>query len=585
MRAVFVASLAALWALSVSGCAGPTGPAGGTAPSGVAPASSAASAAAAATSADERFRSLYGAYEAKLAEQVKAHGLAWWAAANHGRKEDFERAAALELEIKQLQSDPAVYGQLGALRKEGVKDPLLARTLEVMYLEFQGNQIPAALRRVLVEGASELEQAFNTSRAQVDGKAVTANEIRSVLSTSDDSAVRRKHWEASKAIGPQIAERLRALVKRRNEAARALGFADYYEMQLVLSEQQPAQVVAIFDELDAITAEPFAAMKAALDARLAKRFGVAVAELAPWHYSDTFFQDSPGVEGLDLDAAFAELDPRVVCTGFFEGIGLPVVTEILERSDLYEREGKVEHAFCADIDRKGDVRVLCNLKSDERWTGTLLHELGHGVYDAHINTELPFLLHSPAHPFTTEGVAELFGTLTRDPAWLAHHTTLPPETREHLTSLAQQESRMDKLIFARWSLVMVHFERALYADPEQDLQALWWSLVERYQGLRRPTPAEGRADWATKIHVVIVPAYYHNYMLGRMFAAQLRGKLAEAVPQALEGGRLSMSGHPEVGRFLQEQVFAPGLRYRWDELVVRATGAPLGAKAFAASLR
>jgi len=577
MRLSLLLSAAALLAVPMNGCAGGSAP-----PTAV---SQPAQPAAPDAPADERFRVLYGAYEAKLSELSAAHGHAWWAAANHGRKEDFERAAALELEIKQLQSDAAVYKQLEALRTAGVGDPVLSRTLDVMYLEFKGNQIPAELREVLVKEASALEQAFNTFRAEVDGKARTANEIRKVLAESDDSGLRQRYWEASKAIGPQIAERLRALVRKRNEAARALGFGDYYEMQLVLSEQQPGEVAAIFDEVDTITAQPFAVTKAELDGRLAKRFGVAVSALKPWHYSDTFFQESPGVEGLDLDAAFSKLDPVKVCTGFFEGIGLPVVGSILERSDLYEREGKVEHAFCAHLDRKGDVRVLCNLKSDERWTGTLLHELGHGVYDAHIDAKLPFLLRSPAHSFTTEGVAELFGTLTRDSAWLAKHTALPPETRERLTGLAQQESRLDKLIFARWSLVMVHFERALYADPEQDLQALWWKLVKRFQGLEPPESMEGRADWATKIHVVIVPAYYHNYLLGRMFAAQLRSRLAEVVPAAVQGGQLSMSGHPEVGRFLQEQVFAPGLRYRWDDLVKRATGAPLGAKAFASTLR
>ena len=36
-------------------------------------------------------------------------------------------------------------------------------------------------------------------------------------------------------------------------------------------------------------------------------------------------------------------------------------------------------------------------------------------------------------------------------------------------------------MFARWALVMLHFEKALYANPEQDLNKLWWDIVERYQ--------------------------------------------------------------------------------------------------------
>ena len=53
---------------------------------------------------------------------------------------------------------------------------------------------------------------------------------------------------------------------------------------------------------------------------------------------------------------------------------------MLARSDLYEKPGKSPHAFCTDIDREGDVRVLANIVPNEYWMGTMLHELGHSVY-------------------------------------------------------------------------------------------------------------------------------------------------------------------------------------------------------------
>ena len=37
------------------------------------------------------------------------------------------------------------------------------------------------------------------------------------------------------------------------------------------------------------------------------------------------------------------------------------------------------------------------------------------------------------------------------------------------------------LIFSRWCQVMLRFEKAIYADPDQDLNELWWDLVEKYQ--------------------------------------------------------------------------------------------------------
>ena len=55
---------------------------------------------------------------------------------------------------------------------------------------------------------------------------------------------------------------------------------------------------------------------------------------------------------------------------------------MIARSDLYEKPGKSPHAFCTDIDREGDVRVLANIVPNEYWMGTMLHELGHSVYSS-----------------------------------------------------------------------------------------------------------------------------------------------------------------------------------------------------------
>jgi peptidyl-dipeptidase A len=131
------------------------------------------------------------------------------------------------------------------------------------------------------------------------------------------------------------------------------------------------------------------------------------------------------------------------------------------------------------------------------------------------------------------------------------------------------------LTFARWVLVMTSFERSLYADPDGDLDTLWWDLVERYQLVRRP---DGRAapDWAAKIHLAAAPVYYQNYLYGELFASQL-----DATLTARAGGIVDRAA---CGELLVRDVFAPSAACRWDELVTRATGAPLSATHLAAQL-
>ncbi len=215
----------------------------------------------------------------------------------------------------------------------------------------------------------------------MNGRSITDSEVRRVLKESRGSAERQAVWEGSKAVGPLVEADLKALVKLRNEAARKLGFPNYQVLQLHLNEQSQEQILKLFDELDQLTREPFRKLKVEIDAKLADQSGVLVDELRPWHYHDPFFQESPAIFAADFDSVYAHADILKLCRDFYDGIGLPI-DDVIARSDLYEKPGKSPHAFCTDIDRKGDVRVLANIVPNEYWMGTMLHELGHSVYSS-----------------------------------------------------------------------------------------------------------------------------------------------------------------------------------------------------------
>ncbi len=527
-------------------------------------------------------KAIVEAYTAKYAPLEKRANLAWWRAYTQGGKEAYQEKEAAELAIRELQSDQKVFARLKALREAGrITDPLLRRQIELMYWAFLENQLSPELRKELVAKSNEVERAFNTFRATIRGRKVTRNDIEKILTTSRSSRRVREAWEASKQVGKAVAAQVVALVKLRNRAARSLGFRNYYEMQLRLNEQDPAEIKRIFDELDKLTAEAFQKAKARLDKRIARRFRVKVAQLMPWHYGNPFFQEVPSFAVVNLDRYFAKVDPVALTKAFYRGLGMDV-DDILARSDLYGREGKSQHAFCADMDRSGDVRILANIQKNQYWASTMLHEMGHGVYFKYIGRKLPFLLRQPAHIFTTEGVAMMFERVLYNPDWLVGMKIVPARTAKRLAAGLDEARILKGLIFARWSLVMVNFERSLYENPDQDLNKLWWDLVERYQLLKRPK-GRNEPDWAAKTHIVSAPAYYHNYMLGELFNSQLLAYIGgHVVRQKLSNPvRLTFLGMPEAGRFLVDQVFAPGARWPWQEFVRRTTGEPLSAKAFA----
>jgi len=139
--------------------------------------------------------------------------------------------------------------------------------------------------------------------------------------------------------------------------------------------------------------------------------------------------------------------------------------------------------------------------------------------------------------------------------------------------------RLQMMVFSRWSQVMYRFEKSLYENPDQDLNKLWWDLVEKYQLLKRP---EGRnePDWASKIHIASSPCYYHNYLLGELLASQLYYYIGNNILKVKDVTNQSFVNKPEVGKYLIDKVFSVGDRYYWNDMIEKATGEKLTAKYF-----
>jgi len=115
----------------------------------------------------------------------------------------------------------------------------------------------------------------------------------------------------------------------------------------------------------------------------------------------------------------------------------------------------------------------------------------------------------------------LFGRLSSNPLWLQENAGVSSEEAQRISGDLKSNSRLEQLVFSRWCQVMFRFEKSMYADPDQDLNQLWWDLVEEYQLLTKP---EGRnnADWASRYTWRCYPCYYHNYQLGELLASQLQ---------------------------------------------------------------
>jgi peptidyl-dipeptidase A len=518
--------------------------------------------------------------EIKVKPVESGAALAYFNATTSGKQSEYDTYEKLSIQFSKFYSDTLLFKKLKAIKESGeVRDSLLVRQMNILYNSFMQNQIDPALMEELIKAQTKLEQKYSTFRARVDGKKLTDNDIETILKTSTNTKELQKSWLASKQVGDSVSADVIALVKMRNNIARKLGFSNWHEMSLKLSDQDPAQIESIFNELDSLTRGTFASLKSDMDSVLSLRYKVKKEELMPWHYQNRFFQEAPAIYNIDIDSYYASKDVVQLAKDYYAGIGLDVAP-ILEKSDLYEREGKYQHAYCTHIDRSGDVRVVCNVKNNNQWMGTMLHELGHGVYDKNIDMALPYFLRTPAHTFTTEAIAMIFGRLSSNPYWIRDNAGISNDEAERIKTQVTKSQRLEQLVFSRWTQVMFRFEKSMYENPDQDLNQLWWTLVEKYQMLKKP---EGRnsADWASKIHIALYPCYYHNYQLGELLASQLQATINTKILKTGATDIVSITGDPQIGSYLLNKVFKPGARYEWNDMIRRATGEELTAKYYA----
>jgi peptidyl-dipeptidase A len=554
-------------------------------------------------------------FEERAAPVEKAVGEAWWRLATTGTEEAQEEFVRAGMEYNRLFADRNEFEKVERWYEErnALESPLLRRQAEVLYLTFSGRQGEEEVLERIEELEAKANAVYGNHRGVVKGREVGENEVREILRFSDDEALRRQAWEASKTVGREVEEAVRELARLRNRLAREAGYPDHFHRSLDLQEIDAGDLGKLMADLESATDAPFSKLKEDIDAKLKSRFGVE--SVMPWHLYDPFFQsckqdlapfprpasrgDSGGASGanssgltsspdaevsatteMDVDRFFRDKDLEDLTRKTYDNMGLEV-RDVLARSDLYERDGKNQHAFCLSVSREYpfDVRVLANLRPDSYWMDTMLHEFGHAVYDRYINPKLPYLLRTVAHTCTTEAIALMMGSLVGDPAWISATTRIPDAELDEVSEYLLWCDRADRLVFTRWALVMFNFERELYANPERgDLNSLWWDLVERLQLVKRP-PGRDEPDWVAKIHVAVAPVYYHNYVLGHLIAAQLRHHLEERVV----GGPFFTS--EVAGRYLVEAIFGLGARNNWEDTVLTATGERLNPDYFVNSLR
>jgi len=482
--------------------------------------------------------------------------------------------------------------ELLAHRKE-LKEITVRQLERVLLNAAEGPMTKPELVAARVVAETAQASTLNGFTWKLDGQPISANRIDEILAKSDNLAERRKVWEVSKENGPALRSGLVKLRDLRNGCANALGYHDYFALQVDKYGLSTDEMMAYNRKFLAELKPLYLQLHTWVKYEMAKKYGQPVPRAIPAHWiNNRWSQNWTGfVKAVDFDPYFKGWQPeRIVKTAeaFYTGLGFdPLPASFWAKSDLYpvkagDPRKKNNHAFCNHLDLEHDIRSLMSVEANSQWFETAHHELGHGYYFmSYANPNVPPLLRDGANPSFHEGVGELVALATRQIPYLKATGVLPADYKVNEMDVLLNDALEVAIPFMFWACgTMPEWEADFYAKgmPADQMNARWWKQVRDLQGVEPPSPrGEQFCDAATKTHINDNPAYYYSYGWATVFKFQMHDHIARKIlhqdPRAT-----NYAGNKEVGTFLK-RILAKGATEDWRKVLKDATGEDLSTRA------
>lgn len=356
------------------------------------------------------------------------------------------------------------------------------------------------------------EYLTSSLEVEMDGTSYTLAAIRN-FAYDPDPTIRKKAFEAElkgyDKIKDSIAFSLNSIKGQVNTLCEMRGYKNALEQTLVSSDMKKETLDAMFEAMKEYMPKFRQYLK-----RKAKLLG---------HQNGLPFYDLFAVIAKDDKKYSLDEAKEYLVTNFqkFSSELAEMVAKAFDEEwiDFYPRKGKVGGAFCSNLPKYNQSRILTNYDGYFGDIVTLAHELGHAFHGQQIATHLP-LNRSYCMP-----VAETASTFNEN---LIMNTAIKEATKE--TKIALMENQLQDTtqiildIYARYLFESEVFERRknefLFADQLEDIMLR--AQKEAYgdgldQNLLHPYM------WVCKSHYYSSDLSFYNfpYAFGGLFARGL----------------------------------------------------------------
>ncbi|UCG60851.1 MAG: hypothetical protein JSV52_11030 [Candidatus Zixiibacteriota bacterium] len=380
-------------------------------------------------------------------------------------------------------------------------------------------------------------------RAEFEGEKRTSSYLYEIQRYDPNRRRRESAFRATVALGDQLAEGVEQLFRYRNQAAKRLGFNSFLAVVFRHCGLNQQEYKAYLNRVEELSRKRYLDI---LD-NIKVKLDVEQPEL--WDLGFGYADINRAVDRyFPADSQLAFIKSSLKAMGFNLD-KLPVYF------DLDSRENKTQFSFCFPVKPPHDVRVLGNLADAQYSAWNLLHEVGHALHFTHIDQEREIFARG-IDGVWMEGMAAIIDNLIYEKEWLVKYAKMPPQLVDsYLESREEQE-----IIWLRRILLLLDFEYEAYANPNRDLNKLYWDLYSKYLKLPRH---EQFKIWALVTHYANIPAYMQNYFYADMISAQTQNKLRETYGNLID--------NTDVSAFLIQNYYRFGSRYDWRELLQRGT--------------
>lgn len=513
-----------------------------------------------------------------------------------GTSHDDAGFARAERAYKDFVSDPSRLNatrahaeQLAGLASEPERDALL-HGLRGWQALFEAHVIENDEARRLMHDIVEAEAALFAKRrafvpthvnARGEVEDATLGALATNLTTNPVEAHRRTSFEALRGLEQWVLDNgFLDIVTLRNRFARALGYADFFEMKLRKNERMTNS--GLFTILDEFIRRTETANVRTL-AEVRARHG----ENAARSWNLRYLTEGDIVRRMDAYLPFAPALRRWIDS--FRRLGIGFRGAMLQL-DLLDRPDKHQNGFChapvpAWVNDRGEwvashINFTSEARPDQVGSGfrainTLFHEGGHAAHFANVVQNAPCF--SQEYPPTSMAYAEtqsmFCDSLLDDADWLKRYATgadgspIPDELiRERVSS------RQPMRAFETRSLAVVpYFESALYAMADEArtpdaVLALARQTEVRVLGMESPRPLLAIPHLLNQESA----ASYQGYLLAEMAVSQTRAFFLN------RDGYLT--DNPAIGPALTAHYWEPGNSVDHDATLRSLTGAGFSAR-------